>query len=266
MKNSVFDSANYKLYLAARILDEGRGAKSRLAGALHCHVAYISQILNDSAHLSLEQAHAANAYLGHSAQEADYFLLLVLRDRAGTADLAQYFQKKITAAAQEQNRLRNSLQYKKTLNRSEQSTYYSAWYYAAIHILLTIPEFRTRERLARHLGLSGEQVSRALKFLEDAGLAVRSGSGYRASEVSLHVGDDSPMMRLQHEHWRLRSVHSLDRTENTDLRYTSVVSLSEKDVPRVRKILVEAIRQIREVVRPSSEETAYCYLLDLFRI
>jgi uncharacterized protein (TIGR02147 family) len=266
LKQSIFDYSDYKTYLEARIRLEGRGAKSRLAAALRCHVAYISQILNDSAHLSLEQAHAANAYFAHGAEEADFHLLLVLRDRAGTADLRHHYQKKVDEALRERERLRNALQYKRTLNRAEQTTYYSAWYYAAVHILLTIPEYRSRDRIARHLGLAPEQVSQALEFLEAAGLAVRSGSNFRAGDANLHVGDDSPMMRLQHEHWRLRAIHALDRTDREELHYSSVISLAEEDLPRVRKILLEAIRQIREVVRPSPEEVAYCYLLDLFRV
>ena len=37
--------------------------------------------------------------------------------------------------------LANRFNVKKALSREDQMVYYSAWYYTAVHFLLTIPEF-----------------------------------------------------------------------------------------------------------------------------
>jgi len=47
-------------------------------------VAFVSQILNEVSIFSLEQAEGLNSLLGHSADESDFFLLLVQCGRAGT--------------------------------------------------------------------------------------------------------------------------------------------------------------------------------------
>lgn len=53
---------------------------------------------------------------------------------------------------------------------------------------------------------------------------------------------------------------------SNELHYSSVISLAEGDVPKVREKLVKAIEEVREVVRPSNDETLFCYNLDLFKV
>ena len=37
-------------------------------------------------------------------------------------------------------------------------------------------------------------------------------------------------------------------------------------MPKVREKLVQAIKEVREVVKPSKDEVIYCYSLDLFGV
>jgi hypothetical protein len=48
------------------------------------------------------------------------------------------------------------------------------------------------------------------------------------------------------------------------LHYTAVHALSIKDVERVKEIMIGAIRQSREVVKPSPEEELICVACDVF--
>ena len=87
MKKALFEYSDYKLYLSDKIdgmPKHGRGERSKLAEALRCHLAYVSQVLKGEAQLSLEQADIINQYFDHSPDEADFFLLLVQAARAGT--------------------------------------------------------------------------------------------------------------------------------------------------------------------------------------
>jgi uncharacterized protein (TIGR02147 family) len=267
MAKSVFDYPDYKPYLSERILERGRGERSRIAEALRCHLAYVSQVLNGSADFSLEQADLLNTYFNHSEDEAEFFLLLVSRARAGLPSLEKRFDSRIKRTLQDRLMLENRLRNQKYLTPEDQAIYYSAWYYSAIHLLITIPQFQTREQLIEHLRLSPHQVARALDFLVASGLAQSEAGRYRAGEVRLHLKNDSAWIARHHSSWRMQAIRATEREDPKSFHYTSVVSMDEKDAPQVRKILVDAIEQVRAVVRSAPKENAaYCYTLDFFGI
>jgi uncharacterized protein (TIGR02147 family) len=263
---SIFKQDDYKTYLNEIVNERGRGERSRLAEALHCHLAYVSQVLNDEAQFSLEQGDVLNGYLGHSEEEADFFLLLILKARAGTASLRKLYEDKIRKQIQERALLENRLRQKKVLPSESQAIYYSAWYYSAIHLLISIPGFQTKEEIARHLRLPMSQIARVLEFLVSSGLAELNKGKYQTGQFTLHLQNDSPWIPRHHASWRMQAVQSIERMTPDQLHYTSVVSMSPDDVPRVREILVEAIEHVRAVVRASPEKGLYCYAVDFFEV
>src|SRR6185437_4362530 len=98
MLGSIFEFTDYKAYLRAWIAARpraGHGEKSRIAEAASCHLAYVSQVLNASAHFSAEQLVALSDYLGQNEEERDYFLLLLSRARAGSRRLERFYDAKI---------------------------------------------------------------------------------------------------------------------------------------------------------------------------
>ena len=266
MAKPVFEQSDYKVYLNEIAHERGRGEKSRLAEALRCHVAYVSQVLNGAPHLSLEQADLLNLYLAHSDDEADFFLLLVSQARAGSASLRKRYEAKIRLALEARATLDQRLKSPKLLPAESQATYYRAWYFSAIHLLISIPEFQTKERLASQLGLPLPLVARALDFLVASGLAVFVKGRYQTGQVALHLKNDSPWIARHHESWRLQAIRAIERRDPIDLHYTSVVSMSVEEAPQVRKVMVEAIERIRAIVKESPEKGAFCYLMDFFPI
>ena len=267
VEKTVFEYPDYKRYLLDWTEEKGRGEKSRIAQALRCHMAYISQVLNGAADLSLEQAESLNAYLGHSDEESDFFLLLVLYGRAGTASLREYHSRKIARTLEERRNLKNRLKFKKTLPIEDQAIYFSAWYYSAIHLLLQIPEFQTKEKISFYLKLPLNQVTQVLEFLESIGLATQSHGKYKTGEVSIHLASDSPMIARHHSNWRMRTIQAIDRNDPAELHYSSVVSIAKKDAAQAHAIMTRAIEQVRTLVRESApEDSLFCYCLDLFEV
>jgi len=63
-----------------------RGERSRLALALNCQKAFISQVLADRAHFSVEHAIQIAQFLELDAHETDFFLLLVHLARSANND------------------------------------------------------------------------------------------------------------------------------------------------------------------------------------
>ena len=269
VKTSVFEFTHYKEYLLQWISNRphhGRGERSRIAETLHCQLAYISQVLSGSAHFSFEQAEALNALLDHTDDEAEFFLLLVHLERAGTPALQKRVKKKIKETLNQRLVLRNRLEFEKTLNREDQMIYYSSWYYAAIHIALAIPGLQSRDSLARAFSLPMSKVSQVLEFLQTRGLSKEEKGRHQIGEVRIHLESDSPMISKHHTNWRMQAIQSLEKENSSELHYSSVITVAEEDIPKVREALVKAVEKVREIVKPSRDETLFCYTIDLFRI
>ena len=268
MKNSIFEYEDYKRYLRDSLMARGegkRGERSRLAAFVGCHTAYVSQVLNGDAHFSLEQSELINRFLGHSKDQALFFLFLVQYARVGTVSLRKVFEEQIQTLKENQFILKDRLDFKRTLTREDQATFYSSWHYGAVHVLISVPGCHTERGISAYLGLRIERVAEILQFLMSVGLVTRNAQGlYGIGTTHIHLESDSPMISKHHTNWRLQAVQSLDRPSKKDLHYSSVITASQADGDRIREILVQAIEQVRAIVKESKDEDGFCYSLDFF--
>jgi uncharacterized protein (TIGR02147 family) len=267
---SIFSFRDYKLYLKAiqKITPHnGRGFRARLSRAIRSQSAYVSQVLNGSAHFSLEQACALNQYLEHSRNEARFFICLVEYSRANTPELKMHFRELLQELIDTDLNLKKQFGIKDVLSVEEQSVYYSNWIYAAVHIATTINALSTSKAIAECLGLPPGQVSEILTFLKRSKLVVESLPGhFRVGNGRIHIGTDSKLVSQNHINWRIQAINSMERDYNKDFHYTSVVSLSHDDVLKIKTDLVNYVKQFNSVVEGSAEETLQCINLDFFSL
>jgi uncharacterized protein (TIGR02147 family) len=269
MKGNVFDYRDYKKYLVDSLDARpggGRGSRSALAEATGCQTAYVSQVLNGNANFSLEQADLINKFLGHAADEADFFLLLVQHGRAGTHSLRSYFMGQINKILEKRLVIKDRLDVKKALSREDQVLYYSNWLYAMVHVMLSIPEFQNREAIAKYLGLPLQRVSEILDFLLSVGLAKRDQGRFKIGDARLHLGSDSAMFAKHHTNWRVQAMRSLDRSGNDDTHYSSVVTLTKEDAVKIRLMIIDFIKEVKVVVKEAKEEEVHAFCLDFFQV
>ncbi|OFZ01997.1 MAG: hypothetical protein A2Z97_08395 [Bdellovibrionales bacterium GWB1_52_6] len=268
MKNrSVLDCTNYKKYVSDRLESLGlRGPRSKLASHLRCQSAYVSQVLNGRLHFSLEHAVLINHFFGHSSEEAHYFLLLIHEARAGSESLKQYYVSQLHEIRERRQHITHRLKVKRSLSEPDQAIYYGSWLYAAIHMMVMVPRFQTKQEIASHLQLSVKAITDAIEFLNSVGLVVQEGNKYRIGAARMHLDSSSSMIAKHHSNWRLRAIQSLDRPLKEDLHFTSIASLSEKDAARIRTIILEFLEQREEIIRPSKDETVFCLGIDFFKI
>ncbi len=269
MKKVVFDYINYKSYLNEKIINapnKGRGLKLKLAKFLGCQTAYISQVLNQSVNFSLEQAIKVNQFWSHNKEESRFFLLLVQHERAGTQDLRLFLEEEMNTILQRRKNLKDRLDIKDSLNENDQHIYYSVWYYAAIHILLSIPDFQTPARICEYLGLPLKQIQEALEFLVETGLAIQKGNRYEIGLTRIHLDKSSIQIRRHHTNWRSQAISSIDRNEPRDLHYSNVLSIARNDIPKVKEIFIKAIEEAREIIKVSPEEEVQVLTLDFFSL
>ena len=266
---TIFEFLDYKKYLKANIEsrpNEGRGVRSLLAKEIGCQVTYLSRVLNADAHLSAEQAEKANPVLGHSAEESSFFLLLVLHNRAGTRELKERYYHLIHEVLQKRQNLKDRLKFKKELSSENQAIYYSSWHYAAVHMLLGIPEFQKKEVLAKRTGLDPVMVSNILEFLTSVGLAIFENGRFKIGKAQIYLANDSPLISKHHTNWRMQAIRSIDRPRAEDLHYSAVITVSHADSLKIREMFIKTLEQIRPVIRASKDEALFSYALDFFEV
>jgi uncharacterized protein (TIGR02147 family) len=262
----IYQFRSYKAFLKSKVgpASERRGVKRAMAKALRCQPTYVSQVVNGRAHFSLEQGEVLADFFEMPKDEKQFFLLLILQERAGTKRLEEYFSSQIHRAVEERLILTKRLGAENSLSKEDQSIYYSSWQYAAVHMALTIPHLRTASAIAAKLGIAAVKVVEILDFLCSNGLAARNGANYTVGKSSIRLGKESHNILKHHTNWRARAVDSLDRETISDLHYSGVVTLSREDILRIKDKILDFISKTVSEIRASEEEEICCLNLDFF--
>ena len=237
-----------------------------MAEHLGCQTAFISQVLNGRPNFSLEQAVKLNSFFQHTKEEGLFFLLLVQLERSGSHELEQFFKDQIREIRDRRADLKNRIDIKNGLKKVDQQIYYSSWHYAAIHMMLAIPRFQTLKAISEHLHLPPDKIQEVLQFLTDTGLAHTSQGRYEIGVTRIHLSKDSPQIQRHHTNWRMQAINSIDVNNPRDLHFSTVVSMSETDVPVIKEILIKAIEECRKVIKDSKEEKIQSICIDLFEV
>jgi uncharacterized protein (TIGR02147 family) len=266
---SVYEASDYRSYLLGYLRAQpkkGRGLRGQWAEAAGCQVAYVSHVLGGTNDFSLEQAEAISRQIGHSKEEQEYFVLLVQKARSGTNQLRQFFQNMLNEKLAHHHNIRHRMKIKETLKIADQAIYYSKWYYAAIHILLTIPEYRTATAISQYFAIPLAETKEYLEFLETRQLIELKSGHYSVRGAFLHISKDSPLFFHQQISWRQRAIDSVYKNRPDEVHFASCFSLSAKDVDRIKALLSQTIETSTEIIKPSKEERLYSICLDFFEV
>lgn len=268
MDKNIFEFKRYKHYLTAIAGTKvvRRGVKAALAAAAGCQPSYFSQVLYGKSHLSLEQADRISRHLKHSDDESEFFLILVNFERAGTTELRAHYSKQMERSLERRLKLTARFESKNTLSEENKQKYYSSWTYAGIHIATTIPALQTSEALAEYFRLPVRMIKQCLDFLMESGLIIFEKGRYKNSENSIRLGNDSHLILRHHTNWRLQAIDSLEGERPKDFHYSSVITLSEIDVIRIKESLLSAVQSTKEIVLNSPAEKVYTFNIDFFSL
>lgn len=264
-----FDSSSYKTYINTWILSQpkkGHGVRSVIAKQADCNAAYVTQVLSGEAHFSLEQAEKLRPLLGLNAEETDFFLLLVEKDRAGTANLKKFFNEKIDKILNDRRRLENRIKNDHQLGPERQLRYFSTWVYSAVHMALTVARMKDSRIVAQQLGIDEVEAKEIIQFLLDSGILVLEKGAYQTGKTRFHLPHDSDLILRHHTNWRLQALKAFDKKTESNLHYSSVISISQEDFQKIRGQLVDMIEKTKRVIKISPEETVVSFCLDFFKI
>lgn len=263
----IFDFNDYRAYLKEHFsgTGAGRGKRLLLAQHLNCQPSFLTQVLGEKAHLSLEHAISVCEYLKLNESESQYFMLLVQKGKAGSKKLSDYFDEKISKIKEKRKSIDRRIGVKTTLSSEDQMTYYSVWYYSAIHILCALPHIKTTEDIANHLKLDLVVVKEALKFLEAKGFVVVEKGQYKIGSSRIHLKKGSAMLPRHHANWRMRAITELDIDKKEDLHYTAVLGISKSDYALFREKMLQLLQEFEPVITQSQDEVQVVMLMDLFQ-
>jgi uncharacterized protein (TIGR02147 family) len=262
----VFKYKDYRQLLKDRIHLEGRGAHGRMAEAARCQSSYLSQVLSGSSQLTTEQAFAIASTWGLDEDGIEYVTGLVQFDRSATQEYKLHWQNKLKSIARRKEQLSERITTNRTLTGEEQAKYYATWFYPAIHTLASIPKFRTVAAIATRLNLPRDTIARAANDLAAMGLVSFQGEAIVTIEHNIHARS-SGLMVSHHNVWRnIANQRLQDRPPGSNYHYTALYGLSETDVSRLKDLIADFIRETRDVVAPSKEETVVCLAVDLFEV
>lgn len=266
---TIFDYQNYKQYIIDRIENspaKGRGVKLKMAEFLNCQTAFVSQVLNNDPNFSLEQGTKLNKFFEHTKEESRFFILQLQFERAGSYDLKEFFKSEMNEVLEKRSDLKNRIHIKNSLKPIDQQVYYSSWLYACVHMMVAVPEFQTPQAISKQLNIPREKIIEVMQFLEETGLISKKGNHFEIGVTKIHLTKDSPQIQRHHTNWRMQAIRAIDINDPTDLHYSTVVSMSKDDAPKIKEILIKAIENCREVIRNSKEEGVQSICIDFFGV
>jgi hypothetical protein len=265
--SSVFDFLSHFDYLKARLdpRNSERGIKTRFAESLRILPAFLSQVLREKYSLTLEQADLANQFFGHNAEEAEFFLLLTSKDRAGTVSLRKIYERQIQNLLEKRKMVIERLGRKAEISDEGRGVYYSSWLYSAVHVACTIESLRNRKALSAYLGVPDEVLEKVLSFLEENSLLSKSFDSYLPTQNWVRLGKDSPHIVKHHTNWRIKAIQNLEQQTNDDLHYSGIYSIDEKTALQVKDEFLEYLKQQTQTFENAVEEDLYVLGLDFFK-
>jgi uncharacterized protein (TIGR02147 family) len=244
----------------------GFGESTKLAQALSVNNTLISQILTGDKCFTLEQAVSAAEHLNLNELESEYFVLLVQLDRAGTKQYRHFVEKKIERLRLKSQELVNRVQYDTEISEEKRATYYSDWIYSAVRLSTALPDLKTTEAIAEHYNMPLVKIKEVVEFLIKADLLKLEKGQLSLGVQSTHLKAQSPWIKSHHANWRQKALQEISTGNSQSLHYSAPLTISKKDVEKIREILVKTINSVDEVIGPSESEELYAFNIDWFQV
>lgn len=265
---NIFDFSSYTDFLKKTVEESTarRGIHTLLAKAAGCQTSYLSQVFSGKAHLLPDHVAGLSDYLGLKEKEMEYFLMLLLLQRAATPRLRSVLQNKLAQLKSSHLDLSNRISNPVKMTREIEMFYYSSWFWPAIHISTSVPKLQTLKALSESLSLPADKVLACLEQLEKYNLVEHKNGKWLYAGGATHLPKDSVMTELNHTHWRQRALIDIQRKMEPGLHYTSIVSMSESDAEKMRELLAQSITKSRDISDPSRPEKVFCFSMDFFSL
>ncbi len=258
-----------KKYLDSLKGDQKKGANQKLAKALGIFPSYLSLILSGERSLNLDQGILLSNYMMLNKVERRYLLRVIELDRAQTQQLKEELHRELDEMVQKDHQISSRVEKDQLkLSLDEMIKFFSSWEYAAVHLTPELEKGTINiASLSKKYGIEQARLQEISKFLLQSGLWIKENKSYRLGNRYIHLDSSSLVLNQNHMNWRLKAInrHPKMNREN-ELAYSLCVAVSEKDVMKIKSILLKTIEEIRKVTDPSASEVIYNLNLDWLKV
>lgn len=232
------------------------GIKTELANAAGCKLSYLSHVLSETAHFTMDHAYGAARFMKLSPPEQEFFLLLVQDARASSQSYRAHLSDQINRAKAENLKVEKIIDSTQSLSSAEYEIYASDWLLQAVHIYLTIPKFQQFDVLREKLNLSPDQLRDILSCLQRMKLVSRDkkANHWRPIIRDMHAPLLSPASIQRHTQWKMRAIYDMQRKNRDSVHYSATFSLSKSDFNRLKSDLLSLLSSSRDMAIHSPEE------------
>ncbi len=265
----LFDFRDYRNFLKSWIKlakQAGKSNVNKLSDVIGVHPTYLSQVMSGVKNLSLEQATTLSSEVGLTELEQEYFFGLIQQDRAGTQPLKKYWDRQIERLRLEHRKLNSRVGEHHELSDTERAIYYSSWLYAAIFVATSIDDGQSLDQISERFEIPREKASEILAFLTRAGICDFKDSLYMMGKNTVYVPNRSPFVVKHHSNWRFKAIQKMDTRDERELFFSSPMSVSSADVPKIREVLAQSVERAQKIVKESGAEELVCLNIDFFQI
>lgn len=265
---SLYTFKDYKSFIKYQIssAETTWGLISKLSGAAGCQRSYFSRAMTSHIHLTSDHAYGLCHYWKFSERETEYFLTLLEKDRVASSNLKKHLNERLKKLKVEHESLQHRVARPKAEYGPKEFEYYSAWYFSAVHILTSIPEYQTPFAISKKLQLEIQIVHNALERLESWQLVKNENARWIFNSSEIHASRETPIASLHHGNWRTRAVLNSQSFDRESLHFTVVQSVSNNAWEKIKDKLLQVITEVSEIAGPSQEEKLVCLALDFFGV
>ena len=259
----IYSFTHYRDFLAKQ--SEPWGEISRMAKAASCQRSLLSRAIKGELLLTPDHGHALCEYWRLGEEEREYFMLLLERERAATKDYRAHLEKKIERVLRARENLAQRLE-TPALTKEWETTYYSAWFWSAIHICTSVPHLQTESALSQVLHLHPELVKHCLRSLEHWNLVQRKGKRWEHSSSNFHLPKNSPLIGQYHTQWRQQALSHCMVPGNAGLHYTQLQAMDTVAFRKIKELLLQAIEDSLKVGDAAESTNVVALSLDVFPV
>jgi len=266
--SNIFDFTDYRAFLGQLVENRSlrRVTRSKLAAAMSCQAAYLSQVLKGKAELTEDHGVKLCQYLGFNDKEIEYFLVILRLARSGSPALTKFLEGQRQTLQSLHREAESRISSTKVYDVSEAQVYYcSSWIPAVVHVATTCEAYQTAATISQRFALEKATVEYHLQMLEKHGLVKFQSGRWIYHGSSFHIPKQSPFDPTFQIQRRLQVIENIAQRKSTDVHYANVFSVDEKTFAKMRELFIATIENIHKLGEPAPSENVYTLCLDLFQ-
>lgn len=264
---TIFNFSDYRSFLKYYIKGlpkSGRGQVNKIASFLGVNSTLVSQVLGARKNFTLEQGQILTEFLGLDSLAADYFLLLLQFEKAGTKKLKDYFKRKITQTLDSSLDIKNRVVVDRALTDQERAIFYSSWLYSAIRLYCSLDDGKTIDEVCERFSIERIKSLEILQFLVNAHLCTNEGGIYKLSSQKTHLEQGSLFLLRHYSNWRIKAIQRSENLGKKELMFTAPFSISFSDFEKIREEFLSIIQKLYATVGETTPQNIACVNIDLF--